>query len=176
MKKLPLSRWLIALLAAVLLASTGCTRRARANRHLQRANNYFAANQYDRAEIEYLNVMRFQPTNAVALHNLAEIYYSNESFQRAAGFLMATKQRAPNDVESRGKLARLMLSSGSAKEARAEVDAILKISPTNENALLVLADLSGKPEEIETNLQRIATLQQKAGDRAIFHVTRGLIA
>src|ERR1041384_2183378 len=108
MKQLLSSCWLKALLSLLALGSTACTKSARASRHLQRANNYFAANQYDRAEIEYLNVMRLQPTNAVALRNLAEIYYSNESFQRAAGFLMAIKQRDPNDVESRGKLARLM--------------------------------------------------------------------
>lgn len=176
MKQLGFSRWLTALLAVVLLGSAGCTRQAKAKRHLQRANSYFAANQYDRAEIEYLNVMRLQPTNIVAIHNLAEIYYSNESFQRAAAFLNAAKQLAPSDVESRGKLARLMISAGGAKQARAEVDAILQLSPINEDALLTLVDLGSQPQEIKTNLQRLAALQQKAGDRAIFHVARGLIA
>src|SRR5262249_55927255 len=112
MKQMSSFRWLTAALAIILLASTGCTRQAKAKRHLQRANSYFAANQYDRAEIEYLNVMRLQSTNIVAIHNLAEIYYANESFQRAAAFLSAAKQLDPHDVESRGKLARLMISAG----------------------------------------------------------------
>lgn len=176
MKPFQIQRWLAGILAIILICATGCTKGARANRHLQKANKYFAANQYDRAEIEYLNVMRYQPTNTVALRNLAEIYYANESYQRAGAFLSAVKQRDPSDTESRGKLARLMLSSGAIKDARAEVDGILQLSPTNENALLVLAELSSKPEEIKTNQQRIASLQQKSGDRAIFHVARGLIA
>src|ERR1041384_2633590 len=134
MKPFQFSRCFLAILALALFCSTGCTKRARANRHLQRANAYFAANQYDRAEIEYLNVMRFQPTNTVALRNLAEIYYVNDSIPRAAAFLGAVKQRQPNDAESRGKLARLLLGNGARKEAMAEADAVLQLSPTNENA------------------------------------------
>src|SRR6476660_7443342 len=112
MKRLYLPRWFTPVLLCLLVCATGCTKRAKANRHLQRANNYFSANQFDRAEIEYLNVMRLEPTNTVAIRNLAEIYYVNESLPRAVAFLNAAKQRDPNDVESRGKLARLMLASG----------------------------------------------------------------
>src|SRR4051812_16123573 len=176
MKPFQLSRWSVAILGIALLCSTGCTRRAKANRHLQRANSYFTANQYDRAEIEYLNVMRYQPTNTTALRNLAEIYYVNESYPRAAAFLSALKQRDPSDIESRGKLVRLLFASGARKDALAEANAVLQLSPTNENALLVLAESATKPEEIKTNQQRIASLQQKVGDRAIFHLPRGLIA
>src|SRR5436853_413312 len=155
MKPIYFSRWLPALLAFVLFTATGCTRRAKADRHLRRANSYFAANQYDRAEIEYLNVLRLQPTNTPAIRGLADIYYANESYARAATFLSGVKQRDPDDVESRGKLARLYLSTGARKEASAEVDAILKASPTNENALLVLAEIGSTPDQIKTNLQRL---------------------
>src|SRR5881394_2943339 len=105
MKSLPLSRWLIPLLAITLFCATGCTKRAKASRHLQRGDRYFAAGQYDRAELEYLNVLRMQPTNITAIAHLGEIYYADESYGRAGSFLSAVKQRNPNDVEARGKLA-----------------------------------------------------------------------
>ena len=51
MKSFQFSRCLTAMLAIVLLFATGCTKHARATRHLKRAHTYFAADQYDRAEI-----------------------------------------------------------------------------------------------------------------------------
>src|SRR6266581_1758468 len=106
MKNPKFSPWLAALLAMALFCAGGCTRQAKVNRHLKRANSYFAADQYDRAEIEYLNVLRIQGTNRVAIRNLAQIYYTDEAYRRAGSLLSAAKGVDPTDMESRGRLAR----------------------------------------------------------------------
>jgi Flp pilus assembly protein TadD len=71
---------------------------------------------------------RQQNTNHTAIRNLAEIYYVNESYSRAASLLNMAGKLDPSDAESRGKLARLMLLSGSLKEARSEAEAVLETS------------------------------------------------
>ena len=63
------------LLVAVLIAlsGTGCTKEMRKNRYLARANSDFQSGQYDKAEVEYLNVLRVAPRNPVALARLGFI-------------------------------------------------------------------------------------------------------
>ena len=48
-------RFTIIILAAVLLASGGCTKEMRKDRLLSKADRDFEAGAYDRAEVEYLN-------------------------------------------------------------------------------------------------------------------------
>lgn len=39
-------------------AGVGCSPAAKKARHLERANRYFDSGQYDKAEIEYINVLQ----------------------------------------------------------------------------------------------------------------------
>ena len=67
----------IPLIAAVTLAalvSTSCTRHARAARRLEQANRYFDSGQYDKAEIEYQNVLQLDRQNPDAIGRLGIIF------------------------------------------------------------------------------------------------------
>src|SRR6185295_3295871 len=68
---LPVS--LVALL--IVVSGIGCSREAKKNRYLERANRYFQAEQYEKAEIEYLNVLRLNPQNPVAVTGLGLICF-----------------------------------------------------------------------------------------------------
>jgi tetratricopeptide (TPR) repeat protein len=169
-----LSQRIAALLALAALL-TGCSRQSKISRHLQRADSYFAGDQYDKAEIEYLNVLKLDATNRLAIRNLGAIYYSDELMLRATAFLNTAKQLDPNDLGSRSRLSRLYLIGDAAKEARQEADFVLQSWPTNETALLVLVDLSSKPDDVKALRQKVAALRQKAGDHAIFPVINGYL-
>ena len=60
---------MLVLLAAALLATvnTGCSAKAKKAYHLQKANRYFDAGDYGNAEVEYLNVLRNDHENALAI-------------------------------------------------------------------------------------------------------------
>ncbi|HUS34240.1 MAG TPA: tetratricopeptide repeat protein [Verrucomicrobiae bacterium] len=171
-----MSRWLLLVVAVVLLSATGCGKQAKANRHLKRANSYFAAGDYEKAEIEFINTLRLQSTNQLALRNLAQIYYEDEMLQNAASILSSLKKANPNDVDSRAKLARIYLAGGAPKEARAEADFVLQHSVTNEDALLVYVDTSGQAAEIAAARQRIAAVRQKTGDSSLVRVANAYLA
>lgn len=177
MKHCNLSRWLLLVgLAGLLFAASGCSRQARATRHLERADKYFAANDYEKAEIEYINVLRLQSTNVAALRNLAQIYYDDEMLNNAGALLTSLKRANTNDVEARARLARILLAAGAAKEARAEAEFVLQRSLTNEDALLVYIDTALKPEEIAAARQYVSNLRQKTGNTALVHVASGHLA
>ena len=51
----------ILVFSLVLMVGAGCSRQARTNRYLARAERDFHAEQYDRAEIEYLSALQLTP-------------------------------------------------------------------------------------------------------------------
>lgn len=163
-------------LALIICAalSTGCSQKAKIDRYLTRGDKYFAAEQYDRAELEYLNVLRLDQTNRAAIRNLGAINFANEVPMRAAAFLNTIKAIDPGDVEIRAKLARIYLNAGAVKEAMAEANFVLEKQATNELALLVLVE-TAKGADIGELTQKIEGLRRMAGERAIFPVARGFL-
>src|SRR5258708_6892712 len=128
-----LTRIVCILLAAGSLAALtgGCTRKAKAARHLERADKYFAAAQYPKAEIEYLNALHFEGTNSLAISRLGAIYYEQGRFRLAFAFLSKARQMTPNDLELRVKVATLNLAARKNKEAQEDIIFVLDKSPTN---------------------------------------------
>src|SRR5450432_4262370 len=107
------------LLVAVLLAtvSTGCSAKAKKIYHLQKANRYFDAGQYDQAEIEYINVLRNDHENFQAISRLADIYFDEGRLPKAAPFILKGHQLATNDLDLNFKLGIVYLAYGKIKEA-----------------------------------------------------------
>ena len=165
-------------LAAVILlafAGTGCSAKAKRAYHLQRANRYFDAGQYDRAEIEYLNVLRNDPQNSPAMGRLGVIYFEEGRLQRAAFFLAKGSQMATNDLTLRLKLGYIYSAVGQFQPARDAAIFILDRKPQDDDAPLLLAEAAVKPKEIEAARQRLQALIHN-GDRAAYEVALGNLA
>ena len=141
------TRFFTLCLAAFVLA--GCSPAAKKARALERADRYFKAGDYDKAKIEYMNVLRVDRQNAIAFQQLGAIWFEEGAPLRAGGFLLRARELAPNNIESRLKLARVFMSIGRLTEASQEAMAILQQSPANGEALGVLAETARVPEEID---------------------------
>jgi putative PEP-CTERM system TPR-repeat lipoprotein len=174
MRKLHLiSTLVIAGLLAV--AVTGCTAKAKKTYHLQRANRYFDSGQYDQAEIEYLNVLRNDQSNAQAIGRLGVIYFDEGRFQHAAPFLFKGQELATNDLNLHLKLGLVYFSIGKLKEARDEADFILDRKPQDEEAPLLLAGAATTQSEIAGARQRLQKISQN-GDTAVLETALGTLA
>src|SRR5436309_1722555 len=88
---------LICLLCALML-TPGCTKQARKERHLKNANRYFEAKDFKKAEVEYLNVLRVDRTNAWVVTRLATIYYDQGKIQQAVPFLRGARDLDKNNA------------------------------------------------------------------------------
>jgi len=103
----------VALLIA--MAGTSCSREAKKSRHLKRASGYFQAEQYEKAEIEYLNVLRLDPQNPVAeqaddlvaLARLSAIHERDGAFEKARDLYERALNKDLKNVLATLKLARL---------------------------------------------------------------------
>src|SRR5207302_7094195 len=157
---------------AILL--TGCTVALRKARHAERADQFFKAGEYDKAKIEYLNVIKIDQRDANAYARIGAIWTEEGAPLRAGAFLIKALELAPNDTVTRLNLARVYLGVGRTADARKEAMTVLEKAPDNGEALIALVDASRTPEEISATEERLEKFPQK--DSAYYHLAAGEIA
>jgi tetratricopeptide (TPR) repeat protein len=154
MTKLPRLFGPVAFYVLLLFSATGCSK-LRTSRHLSRAATYYAAGQYPSAELEYLNVLRLQPDNPVAVGRLGMIYLQQGRAERAYSLLVKARDLGPENLEVRMNLALYDLGAGQVKEAWTEVNFVLDHDPLFEHAARVLAETARSPQQFEEAHQRL---------------------
>src|SRR5262245_10687993 len=112
-------RQLIFALALVAVASAGCAKNEPTKDELlSQAKDAFAANQYDKAEKAYRDVLRLAPDDPVALRQLGFIYYDQGQIPQAYSLLKKAAELQPEDLELQLKLGTTLLSGGQQAQAR----------------------------------------------------------
>jgi tetratricopeptide (TPR) repeat protein len=154
------------------MIGAGCSKEAKRAKHLARASNYFEAGKFEEASIEYLNVLRLDPTNALAIGRLGVIYHDQGKIYQANALLTKAEQLTPDDLSVRLRLGYLYLSSGKFQEAGKEADFILSRDPVNEEALVVLAESAAKTNGVPQARRRLEELRPKSGNSAGFHLAQ----
>src|ERR1700676_3366990 len=165
-----------AVMAISIMAATsaGCHLPGRKSRVMERADRYFKAGEYDKARIEYLNLLRLDRTNRAAIKQLGIIWFEEGAPLRAFPFLRATRDLDPNDFSNRTKLASVFLMLGEVDGARKEALTILQQSPSKPQALLVLGDSSRSREQIDETEQQLQ--QIKPPESAELHLVLANLA
>jgi tetratricopeptide (TPR) repeat protein len=161
-------------LTLIALFSAGCTKQAKRNRFLARADRDFQAERYDRAEIEYLAVFKVAPLDHVAVAKLGLLYFTEGKLPQAQQFLKKAVEFQPDDADLRAKLA-MAAFSVQAKDARQEALQVLSRQPGNPDALLVLADTTLTTNQLKESLQKLDTLPPAAKAQAACHIARGTL-
>ena len=165
-----ISRISILTLAALTLLTAGCGKEARLDRHLARAEKAFAASEFDRARIDYLNVLRIQPDHAGSIARMGVILFDMGSPRQAAPFLLRAALFQPENLDVRWRLALLYAMGGDPANAQKEANVILDLQSDHIEATLLLADLAYTPDEIASARAHIAQLRQRTGPRPALHL------
>lgn len=158
------------LLAFVL---SGCSPEAKKARHLKNADEYFEAGEFEKARIAYLNVVSIDENHPQALERLGTIYFDRGELGPAFQLLGRSKTLNPENIDVRERIAFIFRSAGQLVEARNEAVEILERQPTNENALLMLADTVTSRALVEDSFERLEELRPEAGETAPFHRALG---
>ena len=108
----------LGLAGALVIADTGCTAKVKRTYHLQRANRYFDSGEYDKAEVEYMNVLRSDQLNFQAISRLGTIYFDQGRFAQAMPFLFKGSELATNDLDLHLKWGLVCLAFGKSEDAR----------------------------------------------------------
>jgi tetratricopeptide (TPR) repeat protein len=162
-------------LTLIALISAGCTKQAKRNRYLARAERDSQAERYDRAEIEYLSVFRVAPMDHVAVTKLGLLYFTEGKMPQAHQCLKKAVEFQPENVELRAKLGLADFSLRDVKAARQEALEVLKRQPDNPDALLLLADTTTTTNQLKESLQKLDALPPAAKSQAAYHIARGTL-
>jgi len=161
--------------AFVWLGLTGCSRMPNKERHLRRAQSLFKAGDYDRAEIECLNVLRFDQTNLTALRMLAVMAHEQGRLLRAYALLTQLKEAAPEDLDVRVRFGRCALDGGQANQARQEALFVLGREPANGRALVLFAESSQTTNDLVEAQRFLENIAPTAKDIAEYQVAVGVV-
>jgi tetratricopeptide (TPR) repeat protein len=153
-----------------MLGATGCSN------HLESANRFFAGGQYEKAEIEFLNVLRKNPNDPAANERIGTIYFEQGKAGRAFAFLSKAKELQPKNLEVRLKLGSLYLAGRKVKEAQGEAEFVLAQQPNLDEALILLADTAVSSNLLVQVRQQLERFRAPAGNKAGFHVALGTLA
>src|SRR5438477_486792 len=114
---------------AMVILLSGCTAASRKAHYAENAEKFFKAGEYDKAKIEYLNVIKIDQANANAYARIGAMWVEEGVPLRAGAFLIKALELAPNDTGSRLNLARVYLSLGRMSDARKEAMTVLETAP-----------------------------------------------
>ena len=152
----------VALLASMMCGGlTGCSAEAKASRHLSRADKYFKGGEFEKAKIEYANVLQADPKNVVAFRQLGLIWAEQGAPLRALPYLFKSRELEPNNPEVRTKIALALGALRQIADSRKEALAALEQAPGNEEAMLLLIDTALTDEDLAATQNAI-----KAGGKA----------
>jgi putative PEP-CTERM system TPR-repeat lipoprotein len=137
------SRLLVVCLAlGVVGTSLACSRNPdRVKRaYLESGNRYFDEHKYPEAIIEYKNALQQDPLFGEAHVKLAECYRIKGDIGGAAHEYVRAADALPEDLDVQVNAASFLVLVGQFEESKARAQKILKRSPKNFQAQLILAD------------------------------------
>src|SRR5688572_28480619 len=137
----------LTVLGAVTIACVviGCSPQQKESRYMERANRYYEEKQFDKAQTEYLNVVRLNRRNTNALTRLGMIASDRGDLQLAYVMLIDAAKLQPTNLAVRSRLGKVYLSARrpeSLRLAREEALFVLERDPLNAESILVLGGAS----------------------------------
>jgi len=160
---------------AVALGGAGCTAKAKKAYHMHRADKFYAAAEYDNAEIEYINALRAAPLNSHAIGQLGLIYFNEGRVLHAAPYLIKATSLDTNNLDYRRSLGFVYSVLGRSKEAREAANYVLDRQPHDPEAPLLLSETANSSQDIAAARQKLLQLDS-TGAQASIQVALGTLA
>jgi Flp pilus assembly protein TadD len=169
-------RPVILAVSLVALASAGCSKAGPTKDELlARAKDAFAAEQYDKAEKEYREVLGVAFDDPVAVRQLGIIYHNQGQLPQAYPLLKKAAELSPEDPEVQLDFGLSNLTLGAFQQARDAALTILDKEPGNEQAVLLLANAAVTAADIVETRKRIEDYRRRDQDRPGFHLAFGTL-
>jgi tetratricopeptide (TPR) repeat protein len=131
---------LMALVALAVLMASGCggaeTRKAR---HLEKGQNFLAAESFEKARVEFQNALQIAPKDAQTRFEMGVVDEKLGNPREAAQFYQGAIDSDPDHLGARANLARLYLFSGAPDRALALIAPALETHPDDSELLTVRA-------------------------------------
>jgi len=130
---------------ALLLALVACGgAEDRKTVYMNKGKEFFAAGNFEKARLEYQNVLQIDPKDLDARFALAETLEKLENWQGAAGHYLAVLNEDPNHHGALVAMGRLYLLSNADDKARESADKLLAAQADDIDGLILKAAVEAK--------------------------------
>ncbi|CAI8955179.1 Lipopolysaccharide biosynthesis regulator YciM [Methylocaldum szegediense] len=152
---------------AVTVFLTGCGgAEERKAEYLERGRKYFEERNFEKAKVEFKNVLQIDPKMAKPYFYLGQIAEAQKDWREALGFYQKAGELDPNDLEVRVRMAKLYLLGKQIDKADALVNAVLGVKPGDIDARLVKAGLSSLKGDIAAAIEELGRITAEQPSRA----------
>lgn len=153
------------LITGVTLAFlVGCSAESKKAGHLKKGAQYLAAGEYDKAELEYKNVLTLDRANGEAIARLGSMYFDQGRSISAVPFLKKAVEMQPQNTDVRLRMIKALVGFRQFEEARALVTPLLEQNPVPEEAPVLLAESAGTPKDrVEARARLVRLPNQSSG-------------
>ena len=165
------------MLAASLLAGCGGSEERKA-KYLERGKAYLEEENYDKARIEFKNVLQIDPKTAEAYYLLGQIAERQQEWAKAFANYSKAVDLDPSHLQARGRLGRFYLLQAAAYKERGDteaeknalqkvqetLDAIFQRDPNNIDGLVIEASLAAHNGDTAGAITQLEEILKKAPD------------
>ena len=116
----------------------------RAQAHYERGVELVAQGEPEKASLEFRNALKLKEDLVPALMSLGKLERQKNRFQQAARIFASVAERAPEHVEGRVELARILLLAGQLDEAHKYADQAYALANANTEVLVLKAAIALK--------------------------------
>ncbi|WP_290577301.1 tetratricopeptide repeat protein [Ketobacter sp.] len=160
------------LVALTLVACDGVE--GRKQKYLDQAQQSFAEKDYDKARVNYKNVLKIDPKSIEGLIGYAETLEKMADWRGAVGKYRAVIEIEPDNAKAKVKLGQLYLLANEAQMALDLADEVLLLDPKHSGGLTLKAGAvakSGQPAEALLIVEQAYKLNPKELDTLVLYST-----
>jgi tetratricopeptide (TPR) repeat protein len=147
----------VMLMAAAAMLG-GCSADSKKSGHLAKANQFFQAGDYEKAEIEYKNVLQIDQRHGLSVARLGIIYFDQGRLSSPLAYLVAAHRFDPKDPEVRIRLAKSYMVANKIEDARTILNELLAQNPQHAEALTLLAETAPRLKDVAQVRERLRQL------------------
>ena len=156
---------LFLVVALVALAACGGAE-GRKSAYLKKGQEFFEAGSYEKARVEFKNVLQIDPKDIQGRFMLAQTLEKLGDIRGAAGFYLAVIEADPSHRESLSRMAQLYLMGRNKEEAGKMADKLLALNAKDPDGLVVRAGIKAMAKDIDGALADAQTALDAAPDNA----------
>lgn len=139
---------LLSLGSALLLAACGGAE-DRVASHVERGKAYFTEENWDKARLEFKNVLQIDDKHVEARYMLGQTLERLRDIRGAGGSYLRVVELDPNHVEARIKAAQFLLISGQLDEVRAHVAELERQAPQHAGTFVLRGSLKAGEKDFD---------------------------
>lgn len=141
---------IILVLFIVLISLCSCSSKEdKKAAHIQKGNDYFEAEEYKKAEIEFKNALQIDGTDIPTQIKLGNTFMKLGQVKQAFSVFSAVEKKEPDNIEALENLAKFYFLGKNLTETQTRIDKILEKDPSNIDALFLKGRVLARKNQID---------------------------